>query len=151
MTSKLLNVSLHVDENMAFGVSRDDNIPKPGDGELLIKTRFSGANPAEIKHATHLGIYPTRLGYDFFGKVLKAPPGSASKVGQTVAGYTPTSVGRPAGYGTYQSYLVRPENMVYSVPKNLPSDYTAYLTVVTINTADTLYKFYKFPLPSDLT
>ncbi|CAI7616407.1 unnamed protein product [Penicillium manginii] len=80
MTSKLLNVVLYVDENMVFGVSRDDSIPKLGDGELLIKTRFSGVNPADIN-------------YDFFGKVLKAPLGSVFKVGQTVAGYTLTGVG----------------------------------------------------------
>jgi NADPH:quinone reductase-like Zn-dependent oxidoreductase len=93
MTSKLLNVVLYVDENMVFGVSRDDSIPKLGDGELLIKTRFSGVNPADIKYVIYLGIYPTRLSYDFFGKVLKAPLGSVFKVGQTVAGYTLTGVG----------------------------------------------------------
>lgn len=149
MTSKLLNVALYVDENTGFGVSRDDNIPTLGDGELLIETRFSGANPADIKHATHLGIYPTRLGYDFFGKVLEAPPGSAFKVGDTVAGYTPTGVGRPAKYGTHQSYLVCPENMVYSVPENLPSDHAACLTVVAMTAADALYNLFKCPLPGD--
>ncbi|KAJ5368995.1 uncharacterized protein N7496_008755 [Penicillium cataractarum] len=151
MTSKLLNVALHVDENMAFGVSRDENIPTPGDGELLIETRFSGANPADIKHATHLGIYPTRLGYDFFGKVLEAPPGSSFKVGDNVAGYTPTGVGRPAKYGTHQSYLVCPENMAYSVPENLPPDHAACLTVVAMTAADALYNLFKFPLPGDST
>ncbi|OOQ88712.1 alcohol dehydrogenase [Penicillium brasilianum] len=149
MTSKLLNVALHVDENIAFRVSRDKTIPTPRDGELLIKTTFSGANPADIKHATHLGIYPTRLGYDFFGKVLEAAPGSVFKVGDNVAGYTPTGVGRPAKYGTHQSYLVCPENMIYSVPGNLPSNHAGCLTVVAMTAADTLYNLFKFPLPSD--
>lgn len=147
MTTKLLNVALYVDENLIFGVSRDENMPTPGEGELLIRTRFSGANPADIKHSTHLGIYPARLGYDFLGTVLQAPSGSAFHVGDTVAGYTPTGIDRPAKYGTHQSYLVCPETMAYSVPENLPSDHAACLTVVAMTAADALYNLFKFPLP----
>jgi NADPH:quinone reductase-like Zn-dependent oxidoreductase len=151
MATKSLNVGLYVDENLNFGVCRDENIPKPGDGELLIETLYSGANPADIKHSTLLGIYPTRLGYDFFGKVIEAPSGSAFHVGDSVAGYTPTGIGRPAKYGTHQNYLVCPEKMVFLVPGNLPPEHAACLKVVAMTAADALYNLFKLPLPGKST
>lgn len=149
MAKPLFNVALRVDENLNFGVSRDEDIPTPGKGELLIETRFSGANPADIKHSTQLGIHSTRLGYDFFGNVLKAPSGSAFKVGDSVAGYTPTGIGRLAKYGTHQSYLVCPEKMAFSVPEDMPPEHAACLTVVAMTAADALYNLFKLPLPGD--
>ena len=151
MATNFLNVGLNVDENLTFGVCRDENIPTPGDGELLIETLYSGANPADIKHSTHLGIYPTRLGYDFFGKVIKTPLGSAFHVGDSVAGYTPTGIGRPAKYGTHQSYVVCPEKMAFSVPEKLPPDHAACLKVVAMTAADALYNLFKLPLPGRST
>lgn len=151
MASKIVNVALRVDENVQFGVSRDEIIPIPGEGELLIETRFSGANPADIKHSTQLGIYPTRLGYDFFGKVLKAPSSSAFQVGDSVAGYTPTGLGRPDKYGTHQSYFICPEDMAFSVPENIPPEHAACLAVVAMTAADALYNLFKLPLPGSST
>lgn len=151
MAPKLLNVGLYVDENLNFGVCRDENIPTPGNGELLIETLYSGANPADIRHSTHLGIYPTRLGYDFFGKVIVAPPESTFHVGDSVAGYTPTGIGRPIKYGTHQSYLVCPEKMACSVPDNLPPEHAACLKVVAMTAADALYNLFMFPLPDKST
>lgn len=69
---------LCVDENLTFGVySEDIELPTPGDGEILVDPEYSGANPADVKHTTILGVYPARLGCDFCGKVLKTSPGSA--------------------------------------------------------------------------
>lgn len=151
MASKIVNVGLHVDENVQFGVSRDETVPIPGEGELLIETRFSGANPADIKHSTLMGIYPTRLGYDFFGTVLEAPSGSAFQIGDSVAGYTPSGIGRPAKYGTHQSYCVCPEDMAFSVPKNIPPEHAACLAVAAMTAADALYNLFELPLPGSST
>ncbi|KAE8137807.1 chaperonin 10-like protein [Aspergillus pseudotamarii] len=143
------NIGLYADENATFRVRRGLEFPVPGDGELIIETQFSGVNPADVKHATQLGIYPAVLGYDFCGKVLRAPPQSSFVPGDTVAGYTPTGLNRPAGYGTHQRYLVCPEEMAFHVPANLPLQHAACLGVVAMTAADTLYNIFKFPPPDN--
>ncbi|KAJ5949623.1 alcohol dehydrogenase [Penicillium verhagenii] len=149
MTPTNRNTLLYVDENLSFGFQQEEApLLEPEDGELLIETLFSGINPADGKHATLLGIYPATLGYDFCGKVLRAPLGSKFSSGDIVAGYTPTGVDRPKRFGTHQSYLSCPEEMAFLVPPNLPYDHAACLSVVTMTAADTLYNLYKLPLPS---
>ncbi|KAI2882788.1 hypothetical protein CBS76997_3896 [Aspergillus niger] len=143
------NAALYVDEDVKFSVRRHQEIPTPGDGELLIETQFSGTNPADLKHATLLGIYPAILGYDFCGTVLKAPTSSTFHPGDLVAGYTPTGINRPSKYGTHQRYLACPEDMVFPVPAALPPHHAASLTVVAMTAADALYNIFNLPLPQE--
>ncbi|KAJ5479821.1 hypothetical protein N7530_005330 [Penicillium desertorum] len=151
MATKPTNISLYVDENFEYRVRRDIGAPKPGNGELLIETLFSGANPADVKHAKYLGIYPACLGYDFCGKVLQAPSCSAFEGGEIVAGYTPTGLGRPLKYGTHQTYMICPDRMAFLVPANLPPEHAACLSVVAMTAADALYNLFKFRLPQDIS
>ncbi|KAL4875168.1 chaperonin 10-like protein [Aspergillus karnatakaensis] len=146
----LPNTALYVTENVDFEILPEQEIPVPSDDELLIETLYSGANPADVKHATLLGIYPSVLGYDFCGKVIKTPSGSSFRLGEVVAGYTPTGVGRPAKYGAHQQYLACPEDMAFSVPANLPQHHAACLSVVVMTACDALYNILKYPLPGDL-
>ncbi|KAG4410693.1 hypothetical protein IFR04_016176 [Cadophora malorum] len=46
--------------------------PKPSPGEVLVEVLYSGINPADIKHATLLGIKNTVAGYDFCGRTHAA-------------------------------------------------------------------------------
>ncbi|KAI9924285.1 hypothetical protein ASPWEDRAFT_174152 [Aspergillus wentii DTO 134E9] len=142
------NVSLYVDENTNLLV-RHGPIPEPSDGEILIQTSYSGINPADVKHATQLGIYPAVMGYDFCGKVIKTTPSSQFTIGDCIAGYTPTGLGRPEKYGTHQSYLVCREDMVFRVPGHLPEHHAACLAVVAMTAADGLYNLVRLPLPTE--
>lgn len=83
------------------------------DGEILVQNIFSGVNPADIKHATHLGILDTVIGYDFCGHVKQVSNQSKLEVGDLVAGYTPGGIGRNAKFGTHQKFLVCPESMLF--------------------------------------
>lgn len=149
MQATVANVALFVNENVEFQVHHEPPGFEPADGELLIETYFSGANPADIKHATLLGIYPAVLGYEFSGKVVKTPRASKFSPGDIVAGYTPTGIKRPAKYGTHQRYLVCPENMAFLVPAAMPQHHAACLTVVAMTAADALYNIFKFPPPQE--
>ncbi|RGP81164.1 hypothetical protein FLONG3_701 [Fusarium longipes] len=141
--------ALFVDSQNQFKVIKIDQVPKPGKGELLIKVLFSGVNPADIKHATHLGINNTVLGYDFVGQVIEpAEPESNYKPGDVVAGYTPSGVGRPIHYGTHQTHIVCPEAMLFRVLDNLPLPDAASLTTVAMTAADAVHNILGFPLPS---
>ncbi|KAL3444248.1 chaperonin 10-like protein [Aspergillus insuetus] len=145
----LQNTALYVNKDGSFEVRPQQEMPVPGDGELLIETIYSGANPADVKHSMLLGIYPSVLGYDFCGKVVETPPGSKFRLGEIVAGYTPSGIGRPANYGTHQQYLACPEEMAFAVPANLPPHHAACLSVVVMTACDALYNIFKFPLPGD--
>ncbi|KAM0427919.1 hypothetical protein ACHAPT_007379 [Fusarium lateritium] len=142
--------ALFVSQNAEFEAIQKNELPKPADGELLIKTLFSGVNPADIKHATHLGIVNTTIGYDFCGEVIETTsPESSYAPGDIVAGYTPSGLGRSSNYGSHQAYLTCPETMLYKVPNNLPQSDAACLTVVAMTAADALYNHLEFPLPGE--
>ncbi|KAB8070335.1 chaperonin 10-like protein [Aspergillus leporis] len=149
MSATNTNTGLYVDEHTTFIVRRDLEQPVASECELLVETHFSGANPADTKHVNLLGIYPAVLGYDFCGKVLKASTNSRFHPGDLVAGFTPTGIGRPARYRTYQQYLACPEDMVFLVPANLPPHEAACFSVVTMTAADALYNLFRFPHPGD--
>ncbi|RGP59221.1 hypothetical protein FSPOR_11514 [Fusarium sporotrichioides] len=141
--------ALFVDSQNQFKVIEIQQVPKPGKGELLIKILFSGVNPADIKHATHLGINNTVLGYDFSGQVIESADAESNyKPGDVVAGYTPSGLGRPVIYGTHQSHIICPEDMLFRVPDNLPLPDAACLTSVAMTASDALYNLLRFPLPS---
>ncbi|KAM0489544.1 hypothetical protein ACHAP8_012475 [Fusarium lateritium] len=141
--------ALFVDSQNHFKVIEVPQVPKPGQNELLIKVLFSGVNPADIKHATQLGINNAVIGYDFAGQVIEsADDDSNYKPGDIVAGYTPSGLGRPVSYGTHQTHTICPEDMLFRVPDNLPLPDAASLTVVAMTAADAVYNHLGFPLPS---
>ncbi|KIL88276.1 hypothetical protein FAVG1_08355 [Fusarium avenaceum] len=142
------NKAIYVTKDGQFVIRNDLEHEPLAPNELLIETRYSGVNPADIKHSTHLGIHATVLGYDFAGRVLKAPPGSEFKEGDAVAGYTPSGLGRPTKYGAHQSFLSVPSDMVFKVPSNLPEAHAAALPSVVMTAADIVYNLFKFPLPT---
>jgi NADPH:quinone reductase-like Zn-dependent oxidoreductase len=141
--------ALCVEGTNDFQVRRDIPPPQPAQNEVLVKVLYSGVNPADIKHSQLLGICDTVLGYDFCGEVLQARPGSGYAAGDIVAGYTPTSLGRPTRYGAFQAQLACPEDMMFHVPANLPKEDAAALTVVASTAADALFNQFGLPLPTE--
>ncbi|KAL2105689.1 hypothetical protein VUR80DRAFT_7887 [Thermomyces stellatus] len=145
--SSQANRALFATQDAEF-VVRDDVRPQPGDGELLIQNIYSGVNPADFKHAVHLGIRSTVIGYDFCGRVLSASAASQFSEGDVVAGYTPSGMGRQSKYGTHQDLLVCPENMAFKVPAHLPQSHAAALAVVAMTAADVVFNLWGLPLPT---
>ena len=72
----------------------DVPVPTPGDGELLIRVRFTTVNPADTKQRSgNLQMvmshkFPVAFGQDFSGTVEIAPPTSSFRVGDEVYGCT---------------------------------------------------------------
>ncbi|KAF5239487.1 hypothetical protein FANTH_9936 [Fusarium anthophilum] len=142
--------ALFIDSENNPKVIERQGLPKPTNGDLLIEVRYSGVNPADIKHATFLGMNDTVMGHDFSGQVLEATkPKSAYKPGDAVAGCTPAGLHQPVHYGAHQAYIACPEDMLFKVPDNLPLPDAASLTVVTMTAADAVYNLFKFPLPTE--
>jgi len=141
------NIALYIREDCSFEAREDLGIPECGEKEILVRTIYSGANPADVVHGTELGVRPTVIGYDFSGEVVSSAPDSKFKPGQSVAGYTPTGLGRPIKYGAHQDFLVCPEDMCFTVPDHIPMSHAAALTSVTMTAADALFNLFRLPLP----
>lgn len=149
MTSNATGAALFLAEDgTSLEVLRKVVKHEPAEGELLIEVHYSGINPADLEHAK-LGITNVVLGYDFMGKVVQAGPASQYAVGDVVAGYTATGIGRPIKYGTHQPYLAAPEDTVFRVPENLPHAHAAALPVVVTVAADALYNILGVPFPGE--
>ncbi|KAH6657536.1 alcohol dehydrogenase [Truncatella angustata] len=147
-TSRSRGSALYVNEDGTAKVLRNVATPEPDAREIQVEVLYSGSNPADIAHA-HLGITSTVMGYDFMGKVTKVEPNSAYRVGDLVAGYTPTGIGRPSKYGAHQPYLVAPENYTWRVPSDVPHAHAAVLSVIVCTAADALFNIFGFPLPGE--
>ncbi|GAB7335734.1 hypothetical protein MBLNU13_g08031t1 [Cladosporium sp. NU13] len=146
--STLSNTAFFVDADGAFSVRKDTNFPTAEKGEMIVCVLYSGINPADTKHSSHLGIVDTVIGYDFCGEVVDAGTTTFS-VGDIVAGMTPTGIGRPSRYGAHQDYLCCPEDMAWLVPDNFPRDHAAALPVVAATAADTVFNLFGLPLSDD--
>lgn len=140
--------ALYADEEGRFVVREDISNHSPSANEVLVKVHFSGVNPADVRHTTQLGIRSTVVGYDFAGAVVQAPSGSDFKEGEVIAGYTPSSLGRPSKYGAHQAIISVPSDMAFRVPSNLPESHASALTVVAMTAADAMYNLFKAPLPT---
>lgn len=144
------NTALSVDADGIFSVRKDVDVPTAENGEMVVRVLYSGINPADTKHSSHLGIVDTVIGYDFCGEVVDVGTTSFS-TGDIVAGMTPTGIGRPARYGAHQEYLSCPEDMAWLVPDNLPRHHAAALSVVVATSADAVFNIFGPPLPNDET
>ncbi|KAF3040770.1 hypothetical protein E8E12_009406 [Didymella heteroderae] len=141
--------ALYADRKGNFIVREDIPNHSPSANELLVKVHFSGVNPADVRHTTQLGIRSTVVGYDFAGAIVQVPSGSDFQKGEIVAGYTPSSLGRPSKYGAHQDIVSVPTDMAFRVPSNLPESHASALTVVAMTAADTMYNLFKAPLPTE--
>ncbi|KAF4945307.1 hypothetical protein FGADI_12047 [Fusarium gaditjirri] len=149
MSATSTTKALFIDSENVPKVIERQGLPTPSNGELLIKVLYSGVNPADIKHATFLGMNNTTIGHDFSGQVLETTnPNSVYKVGDNVAGNTPAGLQQPLHHGTHQAYITCPEDMLFKVPDNLPLPDASSLTIVAMTAADAVYNLFQFPLPT---
>jgi len=139
--------ALYVDEDGQIQIRNDIKHEEIAANEIVVEVKYSGVNPADVKHS-QLGIRSTVSGYDFCGTVVSTPTGSRFKKGTTVAGYTPSGIGRPLKYGVHQRCLACPEDMAFEVPSNLPESHAAALTVVAMTAADAVFNLFQSPLPT---
>jgi NADPH:quinone reductase-like Zn-dependent oxidoreductase len=91
-------------------IVRDAEIPKPGEGEVLIKVHASGIQPADTKVSKHAMLdipYPTVLGSPVAGVVEAVGPGVTKvSVGERVASATRVFITKIAAYGGLQRYTL---------------------------------------------
>ncbi|EIW77197.1 GroES-like protein [Coniophora puteana RWD-64-598 SS2] len=96
------------------------DIPKPGDGEILVKVHAIGINPLEWKQQAFGVIiehYPAIVGQDVAGIVEEVGAGVTNFVkGERVAaraGFNSNA------HGAYQEYMLAPADLTAKIPSNI--------------------------------
>jgi NADPH:quinone reductase len=106
--------------------------PVPGAGEVLVRVRYAGVNPFDLKIADGIldgsrpHVFPLVLGVDAAGTVEEVGSGAGRfQVGDQILGQF---LHNPVGTGTYAEWAPVPENIgVGTVPVGMPLDQAAAL------------------------
>lgn len=123
----------------------DLDIPKPAEGELLIKVTAAGVNPVDTKIRKGLltsrvpAIFPVIPGWDFSGEVVECGFGARRfQVGDKVMGYARRPV---IQHGTYAEYITLPECYVTTAPGNILLKHAAAIPLAALTAYQSMYTF----------
>lgn len=100
------------------------NRPAPGNGEVLVKVRAAGVNPADWKRAVRPSSTPVTPGWDIAGVISAVGPGVTGwRVGDAVMGFF-------EGTGGYVQYAVISADNIARKPSKLSFDEAAGVPLV---------------------
>lgn len=121
---------------------------EPGKGEVLVEVKYSGINPADIKHGS-LGFYECVAGYDYAGTIIELGEGMENKfnLGDNVCGFGAPMLQKPPQYGAHQDYHVA-RHLVYKIPSNVKLEVASTMPCVVQTAADGLFNQLDFKLGS---
>ncbi|KAI1471841.1 GroES-like protein [Daldinia caldariorum] len=125
---------------------QDVDVPKPGGGEIIVKTHYVAQNPTDWK--SMLSVPPGRiLGCDFAGTVHDSN-GSHWREGQRVAGFVFGSSTNPTR-GAFAEYVATEASLVYLIPDNISYQDAAAIPLAFATAVQALFQRLKLPEPSN--
>jgi NADPH:quinone reductase-like Zn-dependent oxidoreductase len=119
----------------------------PKEAQVLVEVKYSGINPADIKHGLHLGLNNYPSGYEYCGKVVGVGPTSTYQVGDIVAGHNLVGKHKPIYHGVHQDYVIG-EHFLFRVPPSMPAQDAACISIMAQTAADALFS--QLALPSTI-
>ncbi|KAI0846545.1 GroES-like protein [Daldinia vernicosa] len=128
---------------------QDVDVPKPNQGEILVKTHYVAQNPTDWKNMLSIlePVPPGRiLGCDFAGTV-QDPNGSHWREGQRVAGFVFGASDNPPR-GAFAEYLVTEATLVYPIPDNVSYQDAAVIPLAFATAVQAMFGRLKLPEPS---
>ncbi|KAM0788748.1 hypothetical protein ACM66B_002840 [Microbotryomycetes sp. NB124-2] len=140
--------ALYVDKEDRTLVFSD--IPKPEQGEVLIKNVIVSSNPKDWKIPFYMPPYEAVEGNDVAGTIESVGPGvSRFSKGDRVAAFTPMRTANK--YGAYQEYTVAKEPTTFPIRGNTSFEVAAALPLAYATAAIGLYKRLGLPTPDEPT
>jgi NADPH2:quinone reductase len=109
-------------------------VPAPGAGEVTIRVRAAGMNPADFKHVQHgsdRSILPVPIGYEVAGVVTAVGAGAPFAVGDEVLGFRLS--------GGYATRLNAPAKDVFAKPSTLGFAEAANLLLAGTTASESLH------------
>ncbi|KAI0072599.1 GroES-like protein [Panus rudis PR-1116 ss-1] len=105
-------------------------VPKPGEGEVLVRIESTALNPIDVEmqeHGMFVEKYPAILGFDVAGVVAEIGQGVRNfAVGERVFFQSSAVDNR---FAAYQQYAISPVDLVFKIPANISFDEAATLPV----------------------
>ncbi|KAI9164180.1 Trans-enoyl reductase fsr4 [Paramyrothecium foliicola] len=133
----------YINENLDVEI-RHVPVPKPGPGDLLIRTIVSGTNPKDWKMPKLHAGEPSNTGDDIAGYV--------EAVGKEVNGFRPGD--RVAAFhqmftphGSFAEYSIAPAKAAFHIPENASFEEAATIPLASMTAALGVYRRLKLPLP----
>lgn len=124
---------------------QDIDVPKPSEGEILVKAHYVAQNPTDWK--SMLSVPPGRiLGCDFAGTVQDTN-GSHWREGQRVAGFVFGSSTNPPR-GAFAEYIVTEASLVYPIPDKVSYQDAAAIPLAFATAMQAMFGRLKLPEPS---
>ncbi|KAK2616927.1 hypothetical protein QQS21_000015 [Conoideocrella luteorostrata] len=119
-------------------------IPRPGEGEILVKLHYVAQNPTDWKAVA--GSPPGRVvGCDFAGTVQDAN-GSSWSIGQRVSGFVQ---GTTETRGAFAEYAVVEASLVYPIPDSVTYQNAAVVPLAFGTAIQALFQRLGLPEPSN--
>ncbi|KAH8890047.1 GroES-like protein [Thozetella sp. PMI_491] len=126
-------------------VVQDVPVPKPQEGEILVKVHYVAQNPTDWKGAKRSP--PGRIvGCDFAGSVAD-PNGSQWREGQRVGGWVHGQRVDPLR-GAFAEYLVTDASLVFAIPDPTSYQEAAVVPLAFATAVQALYQRLKLPEPT---
>ncbi|KAH9216470.1 chaperonin 10-like protein [Leptodontidium sp. 2 PMI_412] len=123
---------------------QDIEIPKPGEGEILVKVHYCAQNPADWKAVTI--VPPGRIiGCDFAGTVVNSN-GSSWREGHRVAGFVHGTADHPTR-GVFAEYAIIEKSLVYRIPDDITFQQVAVIPVAFATAVQAMFQRLKMPEP----
>jgi NADPH:quinone reductase-like Zn-dependent oxidoreductase len=133
-------------EGDAIGAVQDVPIPKPSEGEILVKVHYVAQNPTDWKGAARAA--PGRIvGCDFAGTVADSN-GSSWKEGQRVAGFVQGTSVNPTR-GAFAEYAVIESSLVFAVPESVSWQGAAVIPLAFGTAVQAMFQRLGLPEPSE--
>ncbi|ROV99438.1 hypothetical protein VMCG_06378 [Cytospora schulzeri] len=129
---------------------QDFPVPKPVEGEILVKVNYVAQNPTDWK-AVSMSPAGLVVGCDFSGTVADAN-GSSWKQGQRVAGFIhgTSRNGSSANpiRGAFAEYCITESSLVYAVPEGLTDQQAAVVPLAFATAVQAMIQRLQLPEPS---
>ena len=126
-------------------VKDDVEVPKPEEGEILVKVAYVAQNPTDWKATAAVPAGRT-VGCDFAGTVEDAN-GSHWRQGQRVAGFVQGTAINPTR-GAFAEYAVVEASLVYAVPDETSFQDAAVIPLAFATAVQALFQRLDLPEPS---
>ncbi|KAI1204517.1 zinc-binding dehydrogenase [Annulohypoxylon truncatum] len=122
------------------------DIPKPSEGEILVKVHYVALNPTDWKHVKF--VPPGRIiGCDFAG-IVEDSNGSRWRNGQRVSGFVQGSSVDPLR-GVFAEYAVIEASLVYPIPDEISYQDAAVIPLAFATAVQAIFGRLKLPEPSN--
>lgn len=121
-------------------------VPKPSEGEVLVKIHYAAQNPTDWKSSGFAKEAGRLVGCDFAGTVAESPD-SKWRPGTRVAGWVHGCLPKPPR-GVFAEYAIAESTLVFPIPESVSFQDAAVVPLAFATAVQALFQRLQLPEPS---